>query len=37
MDYREREEERIRLKRAIEEWNASRLDLFEITAPDEVR
>ncbi|XP_072037063.1 LOW QUALITY PROTEIN: uncharacterized protein [Amphiura filiformis] len=35
MDYRERGEERIRLKRAIDEWNASRLDLFEITEPDE--
>lgn len=37
MDYRERDEERIRLRQAIIEWNASRLDLFEITEPDEVR
>lgn len=36
MDRREREEERQRLKRAIEDWNASRLDLFEITPPDPV-
>ena len=36
MFQRGRQDERLRLKRVIELWNASRLDLFEITEPDEV-
>ncbi|XP_071801654.1 uncharacterized protein [Asterias amurensis] len=35
MFQRGRQDERLRLKRVIELWNASRLDLFEITEPDE--
>ena len=30
------EAERLKLENQIKEWNANRLDLFEITLPDEV-
>nr|XP_054752667.1 afadin-like [Lytechinus pictus] len=34
MDPRSREEDRMRLKQAIQDWNATRMDLFEISDPD---
>ena len=36
MEIRTREEEREYLLKLIFEWNASRLDIFEISQPDEV-
>ena len=37
MSQRSREEERHRLTQQINEWNANRLDLFELNQPDEVK
>lgn len=37
MEPRSREEDRLRLHGAIQDWNATRMDLFEISDPDMVR
>jgi len=37
MASRAREEERKRLTAYIEEWNSSRLDLFALSVPNEVK